>query len=94
MAIKLDDNYTIEADSFSWRLVYSEEKTPASGKPYIYTENSYFISIEQALTAYCDLMLREIKDIDEILKKIKKLKNFIAELAHNIRVVNSEIKVF
>lgn len=56
MSIKINDNYSIEKDSYSWNLKYESigDINPATGKPTITSRQTFHGNLEQALNAFID----------------------------------------
>lgn len=90
--IKIDDDYTIEPDTYGWRLVYSEKRTPKNGTPYIFQDSWNFVSIEQAMKKYVDLGLKEVKSLTEAISKIESLHSMLSVMCPKIIAVNGKIK--
>lgn len=78
--MKLNDNYRIEADNIGATLIYEDLRTrQKDGKlqEFTFTDRWYYLNIEQALTKYADLMMGQAKDVEDLLRIIKELKNDI-----------------
>ena len=82
----LDENYTLERDSFNWILKYRSERTEIDKntklpKIIVSTNESYHSTINFALQKYCDSVKKDYNesvdkliDVTERLEKM--LKNF------------------
>lgn len=89
--IKLNESYSIEPDTHGWRLVYSEERTPKNGKPYIFQGNWHYVSIEQALKKFFDLNLKDSDSVSSLIRDIKSTHEMVEKLAPKIYVVNGKL---
>lgn len=81
--IVLDDYYWIEADSFSWNLMYEKVGAinPDTGKPTISRGNpSFHATLAQAIQKYIDENLRDCSDLKAVVKRIKELEASIEKV--------------
>lgn len=87
--IKLNENYRIERDSYSWTLIFSEEREKQNKETllkekFIFEDKWYYPDIKQVLNKFIDLDLKESKTIEELVDKMDSISCKIDELKNTI----------
>ena len=87
--IKLNDNYRIEKDSYSWVLIFNEPRMKLNKKTlesveFIYEDKWYFPCIKQILRKFIELDLKESSSLDQLIIKMDALDIKINELKNTI----------
>lgn len=87
--IKLDENFTIEHDTFCWTLKFQKEnevpdKKNGGTKKVITKNETYHPSIRSALSKYCDSCLKIDGDASRLIDKINELEGIIQNLNINL----------
>ena len=88
-AIKLNENYRIEKDSYSWVLIFNEKrqkKSKDSGEmvDYIFEDFWYYPCIKQLLNRFIQLNLKESESIQDLSDKMDILTSKVEELKNTI----------
>lgn len=93
-AIKLNENYRIEKDTYSWTLIFNEErekeklddKKKKTGvfEPFVYEEKWYYPDIKQVLNKFIDLELKDCETIAELSAKMNLISEKIDSLKNTI----------
>ncbi len=80
--IKIDDDYTLEPDTACWALHFRREGdiNPATGKPTLSRDDTYYPNLGVALKAYIDLKLRDCSDLNVILARLHELHQHIDKI--------------
>lgn len=81
--IKLDENYSIETDSYNVSLIYRREKEiEKNGELKTVVEKSdwHYPTLAHALKKYLSESLKECSSIEEVLKRIEIVENRINNL--------------
>lgn len=87
--IKLNENYRIEKDTYSWVLVFTEERERKNKKTnelenFEFKEQWYYPDVKQALTKFIDLTCRESETIQELIESMQKVNDIVIELKNTI----------
>lgn len=91
--IRLNEDYTIEPDTYGWALIRSEHREPENGTPYIFQEKWYFATIEQCLKKFIDSELKSEESINAVLDKLNELHETLKALCPRIFIVDGKIKI-
>lgn len=97
--ITLDKNYSIQTDTHSWKLVFSEPRERENKKtkklePYIFEDFWYYPTLQDCLTKYTDIALKQCNEnVLQILKKLEQIEKTILSIS-KICVVNGNLKQF
>ena len=88
-AIKLNENYRIEKDSYSWVLIFNEKRQKKSKNSdemvdYIFEDFWYYPCIKQLLNKFIQLDLKESESIQVLSDKMDILTFKIEELKNTI----------
>lgn len=94
-AIKLNDNYRIEKDAYSWTLIFSEEREKENKKTllkekFIFEDKWYYPDIKQVLNKFIDLDCKDAESIKELSDKMEAIKITIDELKNTIFKPNNK----
>jgi len=82
--IKLDENYTIERDSNSWSLIYSEERfSEKKNKTVTSKDEWHYPSLSLCLKKYLDQSLKKCASIDEVIEMISRYDKKVESLKIN-----------
>ena len=75
----LDNKYTLERDSTSWKLHFKEEGeiNSKTGKPTTSLGTHYYPTLNRALVKYVDSSLDPNRTVVELLKKLEELEDRI-----------------
>ena len=71
--MKLDNNYSVNTDGAGTILLFEEQrKREKDGVEveFVFKDQWYFLSIQQALNKYLDLKIEGAKDVEECIKRI------------------------
>ena len=92
--IILNDKYRIEKDTYSWVLVFTEErqreklnkkrKKTGELENFIFEDKWYYPDLKQILTKYIDLDLKDSASLEELSDKMDSLSDKIDELKNTI----------
>jgi hypothetical protein len=81
--MKIDDNYKINTDGAGTILIFEEiRQREKDGKTidFLFTDQWFYLNVEQALRKYLDLRIEQCSDVKEILAKIEETREFITKL--------------
>ena len=81
--MRIDDNYKINTDGVGTILIFEEKRQrEKDGKEvdFIFTDQWFYLNVEQALRKYLDLRIEQCSDVKEILAKIEQTREFITNL--------------
>ncbi len=83
--IKLDDNYEIINDSYSFTLLFKEPRIKTNKKTlleesFIFEDKWYYPRLSDCLTKYLELTLKECEEIKEIDIRLNTIESKINEL--------------
>jgi hypothetical protein len=81
--MRIDDNYKINTDGAGTILIFEEKRQrEKDGKmvDFIFTDQWFYLNVEQALRKYLDLRIEQCSDVSEILTKIEETREFITNL--------------
>ena len=81
--MRIDDNYKIRTDGSGTILIFEEKRQrEKDGKmvDFIFTDQWFYLNVEQALRKYLDLRIEQCSDVSEILSKIEQTREFITNL--------------
>ena len=81
--MRIDDNYKIRTDGAGTILIFEEKRQrERDGKmvDFIFTDQWFYLNIEQCLRKYLDLRIEQCSDVKEILAKIEQTREFITNL--------------
>lgn len=81
--MRIDDNYKIRTDGSGTILIFEEKRQrEKDGKmvDFIFTDQWFYLNIEQCLRKYLDLRIEQCSDVSEILAKIEQTREFITNL--------------
>jgi hypothetical protein len=84
--MRIDDNYRIDTDGAGTILIFEETRQrEKDGKmvDFVYTDQWFYLNVEQALRKYLDLRIEQCSDVKEILEKIEETREFITKLYKN-----------
>jgi hypothetical protein len=88
LTIKLDDNFSVECDTYNYHLKYSKvgEINEKTGKPSVSTDEWYYARLSHALTKYFNQTMKGASDIVELRAEIKRVEQIILEVknTHNV----------
>lgn len=87
--IQLNEKFRIEKDTYSWVLIFSEErerenKDTKVKEPFIFEDKWYYPDLKQLLKKYIDLDLKSANSIDELINKLDNINTKIDELKNTI----------
>lgn len=86
--IKIDDKWSIETDRFCFMLVNEYPDTDSNGAPVVNKKSgkqrivravSYYPTLKMCLQGYCNEVLKDCTDIQDVIKKIDELNKKIDE---------------
>lgn len=88
-AIKLNNNFRIEKDNYSWVLIFNEQrdrKNKETGikEAFIFEEKWYYPDIKQLLNKFIDLDLKESETLEELKEKLNDINLVINGLSNTI----------
>lgn len=85
--IKLDDQFTIQADPHCWILtrVRFGETNPKTGKPKRSHDVSYHADLKTALIKYLDICSKASSEVLEVLERLSSVEQSIVEAVRNLR---------
>ena len=81
--MRIDDNYKIRTDGVGTILIFEEKRQrEKDGKmvDFIFTDQWFYLNVEQCLRKYLDLRIEQCSDVKEILAKIEQTREFITNL--------------
>jgi hypothetical protein len=81
--MQLDQNYSIDTDGAGTILNFTEQRTrEKEGKEvdYIFKDQWFFISLQQALNKYLDLKIEVSTDVEDCIKRIEEVKQIILNI--------------
>ena len=81
--MKLDNNYSVNTDGAGTILLFEEQrKREKDGVEveFVFKDQWYFLSIQQALNKYLDLKIEGAKDVEECVKKIDEVRDIIKKV--------------
>jgi hypothetical protein len=81
--MRIDDNYKINTDGAGTILIFEEKRQREKGGKmvdFIFTDQWFYLNVEQALRKYLDLRIEQCSDVSEILAKIEETREFITNL--------------
>ena len=83
--IKLDENYTVEHDTYCWTLKFKKEKEVTDEetkqtKVVVSKNESFHASLKDALKKYADQSLKIEGSVFDLISKIKDLEKLIMNL--------------
>ena len=88
--IQLDTNWKIEADTYSWKLTFSEERTKeklnkkrektGETEQYIYEDSWYFPSIKMCLDKYLTEVFKVDNSISEMIDRLSAIESKVNEI--------------
>jgi hypothetical protein len=81
--MRIDDNYRINTDGAGTILIFEETRQrEKDGKEvdFLFTDQWFYLNVEQALRKYLDLRIEQCSDVKEILAKIEQTREFITNL--------------
>lgn len=81
--MRIDDNYRINTDEAGTILIFEETRQrEKDGKEvdFLFTDQWFYLNIEQCLRKYLDLRIEQCSDVKEILAKIEETREFITNL--------------
>jgi hypothetical protein len=81
--MRIDDNYRINTDGAGTILIFEETRQrEKDGKEvdFLFTDQWFYLNVEQALRKYLDLRIEQCSDVKEILAKIEETREFITNL--------------
>lgn len=84
-SIVLGDKWRIDADTYSWVLVFSENRTRTKKgteetEDYLFEDKWYYPNIKQAINRFIEEDCKECKSIEELSIKLDKIKEAIDKL--------------
>jgi len=87
--IILNENYRIEKDSYSWVLIFNEEREKLNKKTnekeqFTFEEKWYYPDLKQLLVKVIDLELKSAINVEEMLAKLDELHSFVSSLKNTI----------
>ena len=93
--IKLNENYRIERDSYSWTLIFNEEREKENKKTllkekFIFEDKWYYPDIKQVLSKFIDLNLKDAETIQELSDKMDAISFKIDELKNTVFKPNNK----
>jgi len=81
--MKLDNNYSVNTDGAGTILLFEEQrKREKDGVEveFVFKDQWYFLSIQQALNKYLDLKIEKSKDVEDCVKKIDEVRDIIKKV--------------
>ncbi len=81
--MRIDDNYRINTDGAGTILIFEETRQrEKDGKmvDFVFTDQWFYLNVEQSLRKYLDLRIEQCSDVKEILAKIEETREFITNL--------------
>lgn len=81
--MKLDNNYSVNTDGAGTILLFEEQrKREKNGVEvdFVFKDQWYFLSIQQALNKYLDLKIEKSKDVEDCVKKIDEVRDIIKKV--------------
>ena len=81
--MKLDNNYSVNTDGAGTILLFEEQrKREKDGVEveFVFKDQWYFLSIQQALNKYLDLKIEGAKDVEECIKRIEEVRSIISKI--------------
>jgi len=89
-AIKLDEQYRIEPDIYSWKLIFEETRTKdklddqrkktGEKEDYQYEDTWYYPTLQNCLEKFQEEAVKPLSSIKEILSKITEISDTVKEL--------------
>jgi hypothetical protein len=84
--MRIDDNYRINTDGAGTILIFEETRQrekDGNEVDFLFTDQWFYLNIEQCLRKYLDLRIEQCSDVSEILAKIEETREFITNLYKN-----------
>ena len=81
--MQLDQSYSIDTDSAGTILNFTEQRTrEKDGKEieYVFRDQWFFLSVNQALNKYLDLKTEGTEDVKECINKIEEVRSIINKI--------------
>lgn len=78
--MELDENYSVEKDSYNTILKYSRTAVNSDGKEVVSTREYYYNCLKDCLAPYCDKVMVISEDVRELIEQVKKLNILIQKV--------------
>jgi hypothetical protein len=83
IAMRLDDNYSIDTDGAGTVLNFQQQRQREKNKimvDFLHKDQWFFLSLPQALNKYLDLKIEDSEDVKDCLKKIEEVRTIIKSI--------------
>lgn len=87
--MKLDENWSIENDTYAFKLVFQENRQRKNSKTglkedYIFVDSWWFPKLSMCLNKYLNEALKPQKTVEEIQQKLSSIESKIDRIVDNI----------
>lgn len=82
--IKVDEQFSIKPDTYSWTLIKTEKKTKEDGTEYESVDNWYYPKLSNCLAKYMDESLKPSETISELLLRLDGIEENLETIKNNL----------